>query len=149
MDLYLNRLLRCLILYLSSSLLVCCIFTTDSNQEMILCFFPHYLMTQDSCHFPLQGCISFISYNGIPLNLSMKCLLQFVLLQFCLFLQKPCGLHRKPVTELDSFGRTGLFSYTQDSLWRTTCWEKHFYTNWHRLFYCQSLLRLCTEHWSF
>lgn len=100
MDLYLNRLLRCLILYLSSSLLVCCIFTTDSNQEMIPCFFPHYLMTQDSCHFPLQGCISFISYNGIPLNLSMKCLLQFVLLQFCLFLQKPCGLHRKPVTGL-------------------------------------------------
>lgn len=34
-------------------------------------------MTQHNRHFPLQGCISFIAYNGIPLNLSMMCLETF------------------------------------------------------------------------
>lgn len=64
-------LLRCLILYLSSLLLVCCIFTTDSNQETILCFFS--LLFNDTAQLSLS-IARLHQFHFLQWDLSMKCL---------------------------------------------------------------------------
>jgi len=95
--------------------LVYCLFTTDSNQEIFLCFFFSLIIstTQDNCHFPSQGCISFVAYNVIPLYLSVKCLETFAAV--LLLSGKALLASTESALGFYSVG-AGLISCTQESL---------------------------------
>lgn len=108
-------------------------------------FFLIILMTQHNCHFPSQGCISFIAYNVIPLYLPLKCLETsaaiLLLSRKALWLPQKCSkgagllLHRSWA----HFICLGVFM-------KNYLLSKHFCIDWHGLLNSHPVMKIgsCT-----